>query len=176
NLKFGANQIIGNRVTVPVGTGGQVEIFNHSGTANVDVDLDGYYTGSASESGASFVAITPTRLVDTRTPTGGTPIAQNTTETFSFAADSVIPANASAVASNVTVVAGNAPGFLTIYPTTVATPPLAADVNWTAGGIVPNFAIAPLNSSSVNLFNNNGGPINVVIDAFGYFAPVTIPI
>jgi hypothetical protein len=175
NLNFGANQIIGNRVTVPVGTGGQVEIFNHAGTANVDVDLDGYYTGSASESGASFVPITPTRLVDTRTSTGGTAIAQNTTEAFSFAADSVIPANASALASNVTVVAGNAPGFLTIYPTTVATPPTAADVNWTAGGIVPNFAIAPLNGSSVNLFNNNGGAVNVVIDAFGYFAPVTIP-
>jgi len=176
NLNFGANQIIGNRVTVPVGTGGQVEIFNHAGTANVDADLDGYYTGSATESGSSFVALAaPTRLVDTRTSTGGTTIAKGTTENFSFAADSSIPATATAVAANVTVVAGDQSGFLTIYPTTVATPPTAADVNWTAGGIVPNFTLIPLNSSTFNAFNNNGANADVVIDAFGYFAPVTIP-
>jgi hypothetical protein len=124
NLNFGAGQIIGNRVTVPVGTGGQVEVYNHSGTADVDVDLDGYYTGSSAESGSSFVALaSPVRLVDTRTSTGGTAIAANTTETFSFGSDSSIPAAATAIAGNITVVAGNAPGFLTVYPTTDATVP-----------------------------------------------------
>lgn len=176
NLNFAAGQVVANRVTVPVGTGGQVEIYNYAGTAAVDVDLDGYYTGSSTEAGSSFVALAaPTRLVDTRTSTGGTAIASDSTESFSFASDSSIPSTATAVAGDVTVVAGNAPGFLTVYPTTDATPPTASDVNWTANGIVPNFTEIPLNSSAVDIFNSTGATTNVVIDAFGYFAPVTIP-
>jgi hypothetical protein len=172
NLTFGADQVVGNRVTVPVGEDGQVDIYNFTGITGVDVDLDGYYTGSASEPGSAFVALaTPVRLVDTRSSTGGTPIAPGTTETFSLAQDPAIPAAAVTVAANVTVVAGGAPGFLTNYPSTAAGPPLAADLDWTAGALVPNFTLVPLNGSDTDFFASAGDPVNVVVDAFGYFVP-----
>jgi hypothetical protein len=172
NLNFGAGQVIGNRVTVPVGAKGAIDVYNNSGDVRIDVDLDGYYTGSATETGSGFVPLaSPVRLVDTRTSTGGTTLASDASEIFSFASDSSILADATAVAGNVTIVAGNAPGFLTVFPTTDTTPPLAADVNWAPNGIVPNFTVVPLNASSTELFNSNGAPANVVIDAFGYFGP-----
>ena len=69
NLNFGiqgTNVAIANRATVGVGTNGQIEVYNHTGSVNVDVDVDGYYSG-AGGAGSVFVPITPVRLADTRT-------------------------------------------------------------------------------------------------------------
>ena len=174
NLNFGAqvvNQAIANRVTVGVGSGG-IAVYNHAGTVNVDVDVNGYYTGSGG-TGSTFVAITPQRLTDTRSATNGTPIAASTSETFSLT-NSSIPATAAAVAANFTVVPGDAPGYATVYPTSASTNPTASDVNWTASEspAVPNFTVADTaGTGKVAVFNSHGATINLLIDAFGYFGP-----
>jgi hypothetical protein len=173
NVNFAANQAVPNRVTVGVGAEGRIEVYNHSGTVNVDVDVDGYYTG-AGGTGSVFVPITPVRVADTRTRSlvgAETSIAANTTEKFNLAtAASGIPATASAVAANFTVVAGDARGYLTVYPTSDATVPVASDLNWVANEIVPNFTIADAaGAGSVEVYNSRGATINLAIDAFGYF-------
>jgi hypothetical protein len=118
-------------------------------------------------------------LTDTRVPTNGSPIASGGTETFNLTtAASGIPATASSVAANFTVVPGAAPGYITVYPTGVTTAPTASDVNWAAGeGPVANFTqadTAGTTAGSVQVFNlNSGSAVNLVIDAFGYFAPTT---
>lgn len=174
NLNFGVNETVANRTTVGIGTNGQIDVYNHTGTVNVDVDVDGYYTGTAGAPGSAFFPITPVRLTDTRSSMNGTLIAANATEAFALT-NSAIATNATAVQTNVTVVAGNASGFLTVYPTSDSTPPVASDVNWTANGIVPNATIAGVDTSGkVDMYNGpavGGAPINVVIDASGYFAP-----
>jgi hypothetical protein len=155
NLDFVAGQTVANRATVPMGTNGDIEVYNHTGTVNVDVDVNGYYTG-AGGTGSAFVPITPQRLVDTRTSTGGTSIAP---------------------ATNVTAIPGNAPGYLTVYPTADTTVPVASDVDWAANEVVPNFTIADTaGTGNVNMFNNQGATLDLAIDAFGYFAPVTPPV
>ena len=172
NVNFVAGQAVPNRVTVGVGTNGQIEVYNHTGTVNVDVDVDGYYTGSGG-TGSYFVPITPVRITDTRgaTPLNGSPIAANTSESFNLATTaSGVPANASAVATNFTVAAGNAKGYLTVYPTSATTNPVASDVNWVAKEIIPNFTVADTaGTGKVAVYNSQGATINVVIDAFGYF-------
>ena len=173
NLNFVAGQVVANRVKIGVGSSGQIEVYNHSGTVNVDVDVDGYYTG-AGGTGSVFVPITPVRVADTRTASlvgTGTPIAASTSESFNIATTaSGIPATATAVEANFTVVAGDAPGYLTVYPTSDTTNPVASDVNWVANGIIPNFTIADTNGTgNVEVYNSHGATINLVIDAFGYF-------
>jgi hypothetical protein len=69
------------------------------------------------------------------------------------------------------VVAGNDSGFLTVYPSNDATPPGVGDVNFTAGAVVQSFALAPLERGTIEIFNSSFTPVDVVIDAFGYFAP-----
>ena len=179
NLNFpkqARNVAIANRVTVEVGTSGQIEVYNHAGTVDVDVDVDGYYTGLGG-TGSVFVPITPVRVADTRTSSlvgAGTPIAPNTTESFLLAAaGSGIPAGtATAVAANFTVISGDAPGYLTVYPTSDTTNPVASDVNWVANESVPNFTIADIDSAGkVDVFNSHGATINLAIDVFGYFEP-----
>jgi hypothetical protein len=173
NLNFGANQVVPNRVTVGVGTVGQIEVYNHSGTVNVDVDVDGYYTG-AGGTGSVFVPITPVRVADTRTASlvgTETPIAASTSESFNLATTtSGIPATASSVAANFTVVSGDASGYLSVYPTSTTVHPVSSSVNWVANSIVPNFTIADTaGTGNVDVYNSHGATINLVIDAFGYF-------
>ncbi len=111
---------------------GRIEVYNHTGTVNVDVDVDGYYSG-AGGAGSAFVPITPVRLTDTRVPSNGTPIAANTSEQFNLSVmSSGIPTSADAVATNMTVVPSDATGYLTVYPTSDTTVPVASDLNWTA--------------------------------------------
>ena len=171
SVNFVAGQAVANRVTVGVGTGGKIEVYNHTGAVNVDVDVDGYYTGNGG-TGSYFVPITPVRLTDTRVPTNGMPIAANTSEGFDlFTTVSGIPTTATAVATNITVVPSGAPGYLTVYPVSDTTVPVASDVNWTADEIVPNFTVADTGgTANVEVYNSHGATINLLIDAFGYFA------
>ncbi len=179
NLNFVAGQTIANRDIVNIGAGGAIDLFNYAGSVNVDVDVEGYYTG-AGGAGSAFVPLaTPVRVTDTRTPLNGTPIASGGTETFNLTtAASGIPATASSVAANFTVVPGAAPGYITVFPTGVVFPPTASDVNWAAGeGPVANYTqadTAGTTAGSVQVYNlNSGSSVNLVIDAFGYFAPTT---
>ena len=188
NLNFGAQaplQAIANRVTVGVGASGQIDVYNLTGTVNVDVDVDGYYSGTGG-TGSPFVAITPIRVADTVTANkvgSETAIAAAATETFTLATTD-IPANAAGVAMNLTAVPGAAPGYLTSYPTSVAVP-VASDVNWTASEYpaVPNFTIADTAGTGIaqnvdvaNSYFTTGAPVDVIADVFGYFAPSTAPV
>jgi hypothetical protein len=175
SLNFTAGETVANRDIVNVGTGGQIEVYNFAGSVNADVDVDGYYGAT----GATFVPLAaPVRVADTRTTsTVGTQTAipSGGTEAFNLATTaSGIPTTATAVAANFTVVPGAAPGYITVFPTGVTTPPTASDVNWPAhSGPVPNFTQAGTSGTtagSVNVYNlNSGSPIDVIVDAFGYF-------
>jgi hypothetical protein len=176
SLNFGPGQIISNRSVVGIGTGGQIDIYNYAGDATVDVDVDGYYSGGSSGTGSVFVPITPVRLIDTRSPSGGGAFSSGATDSFGMSpSQSTIPYTATAVAANFTVVPGANAGFITVYPTSDATPPLASDVNWAAGsGPTPNFTVADTNGTGlVEIYSlPNSTPVNLVIDDFGYFVAV----
>jgi hypothetical protein len=155
-----------------------VEVYNLYGTADVDVDVTGYYTGVGGI-GSDFTPLAaPVRVADTRTASligTETAIGAAASESFSLAtAASGIPATAAAVAANVTVVSGATSGYLSIYPAPAATTqPAFSDMNWVANDIVQNFSIAPTNGTgSVEIYNSYG-TVDVVADVFGYFTTVT---
>ena len=60
-----AGQTIANLVTVPIGTGGAVDVFAQPMTDLV-ADVQGYYVPAASAQAGRFVPVTPTRLLDSR--------------------------------------------------------------------------------------------------------------
>ena len=177
SVNFLAGQTVANRDIVNVGTGGSINVFNLAGNVNVDVDVDGYYAAT----GATFTPLAaPVRVTDTRAGTAlnGTSIASGGTETFNLTTTaSGIPAGSTSVAANFTVVPGAAPGYIQVFPTGQATPTgtaVTSDVNWPASsGPVANFTqanTAGTTVGSVQVYNlNSGSPIDLVIDAFGYF-------
>src|SRR5262249_24244780 len=96
NLNWPAGDTRPNPAVAKVGTGGKVSIFNSAGSTSVIADVVGYF---ASGSSASFQAMTPRRLLDSRDGTGGysSPWSAGTTRTLTVAGIAGVPANATAV-------------------------------------------------------------------------------
>ncbi|HEX5114394.1 MAG TPA: hypothetical protein VFW65_04260, partial [Pseudonocardiaceae bacterium] len=174
NLNFTTGQTISNLVTVPV-SDGVVDIFNHVGTAHVIADVEGYYTAPVpidpTSAATSFTPLPPTRILDTRTTTGGhdAVIGAGGSATLQVAGTAGIPAGATSVVLNVTGVSPTRTTFLTVYPDGT-TRPGTSDLNVAAGQTVPNMVVVPIGSDGKIDFFNNAGQINVVADVTGYFA------
>jgi Chaperone of endosialidase len=129
----------------------------------------------------TFVAMTPCRVVDTRTGSGftgafGPPsLVGGVSRTFPMQSSSTcsIPAGAQAYSLNNTVVPQGPIGFLTAYPTGQPLP-LAATLVWSQGSITSNAAIVPGGTSgSVDVYANSA--TDVVIDINGYYAAIYPP-
>jgi len=118
---------------------------------------------------------TPVRLLDTRsgvagcvTGVGAIPAGSTRTQPARTAC-STIPANATAIIGNITVVPSGS-GFLTLFPSD-ATQPTVANSNFTAGEVTNNFFTVGLGAAdgAFKIFSN--ASTDVIIDLTGYYAP-----
>ncbi len=139
-------------------------------------------TNSSSQSsgagvGGAYTALSPTRLLDTRTVGQGPKLGSNSSRTipvigtFGPSGSTVtVPGDATAVTLNVTVTDTTAPSFLTVYPAGGSVP-LPSNLNWTTGDTVANLVIVQIGSNGGVSFYNNQGGTDLVVDLEGYFAP-----
>jgi hypothetical protein len=112
-------------------------------------------------------------VADTREPAGpyGAPALQaGDTRAFVMAGRCEIPADADALAVNVTVTEPTTAGYLTIYQAGVPLP-LASTINYRAGQNRANNAIVPLGTNdSIAVFcAQSSGTTHFIIDVVGYF-------
>jgi len=174
NLNFLTGQTVPNRVIVKVGTNpqtstsGWVSIFIGAGSVNVVADVGGWFTDGTdpAATGAAFVGMTPTRLIDTRNGHG--PIGGGGTLILPIAGQNGVPTTAKAVVLNVTVTGPTAPSFLTVWPDG-ATQPLASDLNYVAGQTVPNLVVVKVGTSGAVDFFNGVGSTDLVVDVVGWY-------
>jgi len=155
------NQVMANLASLMVGTGGNVKFYNAAGAVHVVVDVVGYYRGSG---GASFVAITPLRLFDTRltqTPVGPGGVLQEVA-----AGTPSIPADASAILASTAATQASTGSYLTVYPGGAT--PFASNLNFGPGTTVPNLVATGLQSGSFSVYNALG-TVHVFADVAGYF-------
>jgi hypothetical protein len=165
-----------NLVVTPVGTSSSVTIFNHAGSADAVVDLQGYYSPTTTSVAGQFNPLPPARITDTRLgsnePNSGTPIGPNGTLTVQVTGAGGVPAlsDVSAVELNVTATNTTMSSYFTVYPTGSATLPLASDVNWNAGTTIPNRVIVPVGTNGqINIYNYVG-TADAVVDVDGWFS------
>ena len=169
NLNFVPGDVVPNLVIVGIGSAGKVNLFNANGTVDLVADIVGYY--SSDNTAKQFYPVTPVRALDTRIGTGGvsSPVGQGASIALTIRGANGIPAGASAIVMNTTAVTPNAASFLTAWPTGV-TQPLASNLNYVAGDVVPNLVQVGIGSNGkVSLFNN-AGSVDLVVDLTGYFA------
>ncbi len=108
NLNFVAGQTVPNLVTVPL-NGGAVSLANNSsGSTQLLVDLEGFYLPGTGTMAGTFVAVAPTRLLDTRQT--GAPLGPVAGQALRVSGSA--PA-AGAVVANLTVTGPTAAGHLT---------------------------------------------------------------
>ena len=124
-----------------------------------------------------FYSVTPCRIVDTRVANMGAPaLVSYSPRSFKITGVCGIPAEAKAVAFNVTAVSPTLGGFFTVWPYNTALPGIST-INFNAGeAAIANGAIVPL-SSDANLqisvvygTSVAGGSAHVIFDVTGYFA------
>jgi hypothetical protein len=174
NLNWNVGVTVPNRVMVPVGTGGKVSFYNGIGLADLIVDINGYFTDSTG-TGASFTALTPTRIVDTRFGTGGfnSPLGQGATMVVTVAGNGGVPAMASAtppqaVVLNVTVEGATTASDLLVWPDG-SSAPTASDLNYRQGQTVPNLVIVKLSAGGKIDIRNDFGSTSVIVDVVGWY-------
>ena len=115
NLNVVADQTIPNLVVVPVGADGSVTVFSERGT-HVIVDVFGYFTNEAAPESTDglFVALSPTRLFDTR---GAAMPARESAIAVEARGRAGIPAtNVAAVFGNLTATESTGAGFVQVVP------------------------------------------------------------
>jgi hypothetical protein len=175
NLNWAAGVTVPNRVIVPVGSGGKVTFYNGVGSADLIVDVGGYFTDSGGSSGALFVPLTPTRIVDTRFGTGGfnSPLGQGAPMVVTVANSGGVPSIASlkpptAVVLNVTVTGATAASDLAVWPHG-GSRPVASDLNFAAGQTVPNLVIVKLSALGQIDIGNDFGSTDVIVDVVGWY-------
>jgi hypothetical protein len=126
--------------------------------------------------GGGIEAITPVRLLDTRTTNGSHNAALAAGETFDLAilGRGVVPSfGVAAVLINVTVVAANTPtggGYLTVWASGVARP-LASNINFLPGAVTANMALVPIGANgAISIYSGFATGEHVIVDVQGWVA------
>jgi hypothetical protein len=176
NLNFSSGQVVPNRVIVPVSSSGQVSLTTNT-SVDVVVDVNGWFTDGSSplQTGALFVAASPSRICDTRNNANTTPCANHTlfgpaaSFNIAVAGQGPVPASGvSAVVANLTVTGTPAQSYLTAWPTGQPQP-TASDLNWVAGLTVPNMAVVGLGTGGDISVYVNSGDADVIVDVTGWY-------
>jgi hypothetical protein len=168
-------EVKANAAIVPAGTGGAIGVFATDDT-DVILDINGYFVPLTNSSGLAFYPMTPCRLVDTRPGAPSTvstgALTGYTSRTLPLLASSCnVPATAQAYSLNFTLIppAGQAVGYLTVYPTGGSLPTVST-LNDPTGTVEANAAIAPAGTGgSIDVLATD--PTDLAVDINGYFAP-----
>ena len=131
----------------------------------VPVDLPGH---PLADLGAAYHAVTPARLLDTRSAAGGA-LGPGVTRDLQVTGAGGIPASGvTAVVLNVAVTTPTASGYLTAFPTGEVRP-MASSLNFTPGLTVANTVVAKVGAGGKLSFFNSAGSTQVIVDVAGWF-------
>jgi hypothetical protein len=178
-LNFPVGDDRANGVTVALGTGGTLSVTyvapTSGPTAHVLFDVTGYFTPDTS--GATYHALTPARLLDTRTGTGlSGAFGNHSARTFAVAGAGGVPTNATAVTGNLTVTGQGSAGYLFIGPIAMNNP-TSSTLNFPVGDDRANGVTVSLGtggSLSITFVAPGPGPTaHALFDVTGYFTADT---
>lgn len=170
NLNFTAGQTVPNLVVVPIGDGGRVSLYTNVGEVQVIVDVVGWVTNLVStERGSRLQALPPTRILDTRTGTGGRTTPLNGGEAWKLQVADPGDGYTAAVI-NLTGTEPTASTYVTAYPAGLSAPPTASNLNLVRDQTRPNLVMVQLTDGAINLYNF-AGQVHLVADLVGLFKP-----
>lgn len=161
NVNFDAAQIRANGSITRLDASGAFRVFA-SVPANVVVDVVGAFVPASAAAAGRFVARPSTRIYDSRS---GPKLDPGATKTLALPAG--VPADAVALALNVTITESSSPGFVTEFPAGRQMPTSSILNVDQAGQTRAAAGIFPVSASGVALYLSGGG--HIVVDLLGYF-------
>ena len=173
DLNFPVGDVRANGVTVPLNGAGDLYIVYKAGaggTADLLLDVTGYFRASAS--GASYVPLTPARIVDTRVGKGlSSRLTSATPRTFTVDGKGGVATDAVAITGNATVVNQTKGGFVSVTPSPIVNP-TTSTLNFPRGDTRANnfvVKVATNGTDSVTYRATSGATTHLVIDVTGYY-------
>lgn len=162
NLNLAPGDTRPNLVTVALGAGRAVDLYNNAGNIHLVADLAGYYATGA---GARYTAARPENRFDGNID--DSLFGPGGTRTVDLS--SRVPASATAVALNVVASDATAPTFVTVWPAGTSRP-AASNLSLDSGERANMVIVALGADRRVSLYNNAG---NVHLDVFftGFYTP-----
>jgi alpha-tubulin suppressor-like RCC1 family protein len=162
-----------NLVIAKVGSGGNIDLYNSTGTVNLIADIAGWFAP-----GSTYTPITPARIMDSRNPDGHTDdglaqgggvIAAGQTVSLQVTGRLNVPnAGVGAVAINITAADQTADTFVTAFPSdSVRTN--TSNLNPKPGIVAPNMAVVKVGSDGKIKLYNDQGSTNLIVDVVGWF-------
>lgn len=170
NGNFTGGQTVANVSVVPIDGSGRFCIYI-SGPVHSIVDVQGFFAPARMPGTAGFVGVEQRRVLDTRYA-GGALLANRATSLPNL---DTVPAGATAVLLNATVVTPTGPGYLTADTCARlgAGAPTSSNVNFGANATVANLAVVSLvggtTPASVCVWPSAG--TQLVVDLQGAFVP-----
>lgn len=170
NLNPSRNVTKQNFAIVKLPANGDLCVYVPTGM-HLKLDVLGYFGADSSH---TMTPTTPTRVVDTRDSTralmnmgtAGFPLAANTTKTIQLAGDRGIPAGASVISANVTVVSPGGTGSLTMWD--CGTQPPIQSLNYQQGRSVANGVQVQLSTTGTVCIRSTAAT-HVVVDVTGWW-------
>ncbi len=176
-LNFPRGDTRATGLTVSLGSGGKLSaVFNGGGGATTALvfDVTGYFVPGTS--GATYVALNPARLLDTRTGNGlSGSFKSGVPRTFQVTGRGGVPTGAVAVTGTLTVTGQTSAGYVALGPVATATPS-SSTLNFPRGDTRATGLTVSLGSGGKlsAVFNGGGGATTaLVFDVTGYFVPGT---
>ncbi len=163
NINVVAGQTRANAVLARIGTNGDICVASNV-AINVVVDVQGWF-----EAVSPYHALTPARVVDTRTGAGQTVGAINTAGglRIPLRANNVVGVDANAAMLNITATNTVADGYVTVWP--CGTPsPTASNLNISPGATVANAVLTGLDAADEVCVSSNVAT-DIIIDVQGWF-------
>jgi hypothetical protein len=123
--------------------------------------------------GASFVAISPKRVADSRTPVGFKGVlAANVSQSFAVAGIAGIPAGATAVTGTITVIGPTSAGYLALTPAPTTSSTTSAISFRASETRTNNFTMKLAAGKLAAVFRATAGrTAHVLVDITGYYLP-----
>ncbi len=168
NIDWLPGQSATNLVVAPVGKGGQVELFNHIGTTNLEVVITGYITSASATTGSVDTPMTEGVVLNTAGSGGGGPIGAGKVRSLKLAGLYGLPANATAVVLDITATDTSATSYLTAYAAGAARPAMG-ELNLLKGNTVSNLVVIPIGTGGEIDLYNHLGDTNVVVSIEGFY-------
>lgn len=182
SINFDPGTTITDYQVVPVSPDGKIALhLNSAGSAQLVVDVTGYFDTVLATGAQTYHPVTATRVLDTRSGTGapkaqvqeGSTVALQVT---SSGASPLVPTTATAVAVNLTVTdETSGGGYLAVYADGAQPPALDTALSFasTSSSIAADAGDVPLGSDGKIAIVNHGGAIDLVGDILGYYTPVS---
>jgi PKD repeat protein len=171
-LNFPSSGDRANNVMLALGAGGTLSAtLSSSGTTHLIFDVTGYFIGDGS--GAMFVPLTPSRLLDTRVGNGlSGPYAAGAPRNFQVSGRGGVTASAVAVTGNLTVTGQTNGGFAYLGPTAQSAPSTST-LNFPMGDTRANGAAMALGGGGIlsATYAAGWGTTHLIWDVTGYFRP-----